>query len=434
MKASDIMSAPVVSVSAEASVRDVAAVLSEQRVSGVPVVENGRLVGLVSEADLLRQRDPPGRRARDVMSPEVVTVTADTPIAKVAALLEERGFRRVPVVEAGALVGIVSRANLVQALAVDRAGEGDPADDDAIRRALLRDLGREPWWVHEANAIVVDAVVHLWGPRHAAEPLDAAAARARGISGVRRVEDHRYPVGEAAAPRARAPWLRRAGERGHSRHGWVDAWHTFSFGNYYDPAQAGCGPLRAVNEKRVRPGKGFTSYGLRDVEIVTYLLEGMLEYEDSLDERGTLLPGTVQCLSAGSGVRFSERNGGDSACRFLQFWIEAQRTGVPAACGRRHFPAEAKRGRLALVVSPDARGGSLRIEQDVCIYAGLFEGSEQAKLEVAPGRLGYIHVVRGELAAAGHRLGAGDGLLMPAGPVALRDGRDAEVLAFDLPP
>jgi redox-sensitive bicupin YhaK (pirin superfamily)/CBS domain-containing protein len=430
MKAADIMTSPVVSVSPDAPIRQVAALLSERGISGVPVLEDERLVGLVSEADLLRRRrtGPRARCASDVMVQAVVTVSADTPVAAVAALLEERGFKRVPVLEQGRLVGIVSRSNLLQALALSPEEEHD--DDEGIRAALLADLERQPWWAHDSNVIVAGGVVHFWGARHDGEPREAAAATARAIAGVRRVEDHRFPAREPRLPLAQ---VRLAAERGHSRHGWVDAWHSFSFGNYCDPAHDGYGPLRAINEKRVQPGKGSTTYGLRDVEVVTYMLEGALGYDDSLNGAASLLPGSVQCLSAGSGVRFSETNTGESPCRFLQIWIEADRAGLPASCSRADLPGPARRGRLRLVVSPDGVDGSLRINQDVRIYAGLFDGGERAQVEVGPARLAYVHAARGAITARGEALGEGDGLAGSAGPLVLERGRAAEVLVFDLP-
>lgn len=436
MKASDIMTSPVVSVGPDASLRQVAALLSERRISGVPVLEDERLVGLVSQADLLRRRRSGAQagRARDIMTHEVMTVSADTPVAEVAALLEGYGIKRVPVLEEGRLVGIVSRSNLVQALAVQGPLEETQSDDDAIRAALLAALERQPWWGSESNVIVAGGVVHYWGATRSEDLRAAACAIAQSIPGVRRVEDHRFTVRERPVSTGPAGEIRRASQRGHSKHGGVEAWHSFSFGNYYDPARMGCGPLRAINEKLVRPGAGSTTYGLRDVEVIAYVLEGALGHTDSLDNSIALLPGGAHCLSAGSGVRFSETNGSESqASRFLQIWLEPDRLGVPASYEHRQFSADSKRGRLCLIASPDGRDGSLRINQNALLHAALFDGPERAQLEVAPGRLAYAQVACGAITVQGQALGAGDGFACAGGTIALEEGRNAEVLVFDLP-
>jgi quercetin 2,3-dioxygenase len=406
VKASDIMTSPVVSVGPDASLRQVAALLSERRISGVPVLEDERLVGLVSQADLLRRRRSGAQagRARDIMTHEVMTVSADTPVAEVAALLEGYGIKRVPVLEEGRLVGIVSRSNLVQALAVQGPLEETQSDDDAIRAALLAALERQPWWGSESNVIVAGGVVHYWGATRSEDLRAAACAIAQSIPGVRRVEDHRFTVRERPVSTGPAGEIRRASQRGHSKHGGVEAWHSFSFGNYYDPARMGCGPLRAINEKLVRPGAGSTTYGLRDVEVIAY------------------------------GVRFSETNGSESqASRFLQIWLEPDRLGVPASYEHRQFSADSKRGRLCLIASPDGRDGSLRINQNALLHAALFDGPERAQLEVAPGRLAYAQVACGAITVQGQALGAGDGFACAGGTIALEEGRNAEVLVFDLP-
>lgn len=436
MKASDIMSSPVISVPPDAPVRHVAGLLFERRISAVPVLEDERLIGLVSEADVLRRRQPgrAAQRARDIMTREVETVAPDTPVEKVAALLEERGIKRVPVLQAGRVVGIVSRSNLVQALAVKALPEAPhPEDDEAIRTQLLSRLEVMPWWRQaESNVVVDDGVVHFWGRFGTEGEREGARAAAARIPGVRRVEDHRVEMPKRPVP-ADEPQLRRAAERGHSKHGGVDSYHSFSFGNFYDPAYTGYGPLQAINEKLVQAGKGSTTYGLRDIEVISYVLEGALGHDDSLDNSVTLAAGGVQCLSAGSGVRFSETNASSTEpSHLLQIWIEPDSVGLPAAYAHKRLASASKRGKLQAVVSGDARDGSLRMRQDAVLYAGLFDGAERAQLEVAPGRLAYVHVARGEIMVQCRPLSAGDGLATVGGPLVLEHGKNAEVLVFDL--
>jgi redox-sensitive bicupin YhaK (pirin superfamily)/predicted transcriptional regulator len=388
MKASDVMSSPAIGVRPDAPLREVARTLVERRVSAVTVMEGERLVGIVSEADVLRElpADEP-RQARDVMTKDVATVSADTAAEDVAALLAARGIRRVPVVQGERVVGIVSRTNLVHALAVRPRGE----EDAPARVAVLERLGSEPWW---RGGESLPAQPRLSGPTYG---------------------------------------VRRAGERGRARQGWADAYYSFSFGDFYDPAYVALGPLQAINEKVLLPGGGSTTRGLRDVEVVTYVLAGVLGHENSLDDAAALPKGAVHCLSAGTGVRFSEVNASTAAARFLQIWVEPERTGLPAAVGYERFPAGAKRGRLQPVVTRDGHEGSLRLRQDALIYAGLFDGAESARLDIAPGRNGYVQVARGTITACGEKLGAGDGLAVPAGTIALESGIDAEVLVLDLP-
>jgi redox-sensitive bicupin YhaK (pirin superfamily)/CBS domain-containing protein len=440
MKASDVMSSPVITVRPDTPVRALAALLAERRISGVPVLEGERLVGIVSEADLLRRprgARPPARRARDIMTREVETVAPGTPLAEIAALLEGRGIKRVPVLQQGQLVGIVSRSNLVQALAAQPAAQAPAApDDDAIRAALLAELERQPWWrPADANVIVTDGVVRYWGSLDAEDQRELARAAALNLPGVQRVEDHRFPARAAAtAGREPATQIRRAAERGHSKHGLVEVFHSFSFGNYYDPAHTAYGPVRAINEKCVQAGAGSTTYGQRNVEVVTYVLEGAFGHEDSLDNSATVIPGGVQRISAGSGVRRSELNRLESGpTRFLQIWLEPEHEGGIPAHEQKHFAAHEKRGRLRLIASPDGREDSLRIDQDAFLYAGLFDGGERAELNIEPGRRSYVHVARGRTVVNGHPLGEGDALKTGGGALAIENGQGAEVLVFDLP-
>ena len=228
--------------------------------------------------------------------------------------------------------------------------------------------------------------------------------------------------------------LRRASERGHANHGWLDSYHSFSFADYHDPRHMGFGPLRVINEDRVQPGTGFGTHGHRDMEIITYVLEGALAHEDSMGNGSTIVPGDVQRMSAGTGVRHSEDNHSKSgATHFLQIWIEPKRAGIAPSYEQKHFEPQAKRGRLRVIASPDGRDGSVSMNQDALIYAGLFDGEEKARLELAPGRKGYVHVARGKLSVNGQALGAGDALKTDGGTLALENGRSAEVLVFDLP-
>ena len=227
---------------------------------------------------------------------------------------------------------------------------------------------------------------------------------------------------------------RNAADRGHANHGWLDSWHSFSFADYLDPAHMGFGPLRVINEDRIAPGTGFGTHGHRDMEIVSYVLEGALAHQDSIGNGSVIRPGDVQRMSAGTGVRHSEYNHEASGTtHFLQIWIEPQRTGLPPGYEERHFPAGEKRGRLRLVASPDGADGSVTVHQQARLYVGLFDGGEAAALAVPAGHRAYVHLARGALTVNGERLAAGDALKLVDEPqVSLADGAQAEVLVFDL--
>jgi hypothetical protein len=229
--------------------------------------------------------------------------------------------------------------------------------------------------------------------------------------------------------------LRKSQERGQFDHGWLQSWHSFSFGDYQDPAHVQFGPLRVINEDRVQPGGGFPTHGHRDMEIVTYVLEGALAHEDSMGNGSTIRPGDVQRMSAGTGVRHSEFNHSpDQVTHLLQIWIHPDTTSVPPSYEQRSFAAKEKRGQLRLIASGDGRDDAVRIHQDAAIYAGLFNGAEHATLALAPGRRGYVHVARGRIVVNGKPLTAGDAL-KAEGEESLRleQGENAEVLVFDLP-
>ena len=229
--------------------------------------------------------------------------------------------------------------------------------------------------------------------------------------------------------------LRPAGERGYADHGWLKSFHSFSFADYHDPRHMGFGPLRVINEDRVAPGTGFGTHGHRDMEIISYVLEGALAHQDSMGNGSTIVPGDVQRMSAGSGVRHSEYNHDKAGTtHFLQIWIEPDVRGIVPSYEQKHFDATAKRGRLRLIASPDGAHGSVLIHQDARVYAVLLDGSERAAHPLAPGRRAYVHVARGALSVQGQRLAAGDALKIEgATEVALEQGAQAEVLLFDLP-
>jgi hypothetical protein len=229
--------------------------------------------------------------------------------------------------------------------------------------------------------------------------------------------------------------IRRGSERGHARHGWLESYHSFSFADYYDPAHMGYGALRVINEDRVQPGTGFGTHGHRDMEIISYVLEGALAHQDSIGNGSTIVPGDVQRMSAGRGVTHSEFNHDKNAVtHFLQIWIEPSARGIAPGYEQKHFDAAAKRGRLRLVASPDGADGSVTIHQDARVYAGLFDGAERAVQRLAPGRKAYLHLARGRLEVNGTPLQAGDAAkLSGAAEITLAQGAGAEVLLFDLP-
>lgn len=230
--------------------------------------------------------------------------------------------------------------------------------------------------------------------------------------------------------------VRRSQDRGHFDHGWLDTRHTFSFAGYHDPAHMGFGPLRVVNEDRVRPGEGFGTHGHRDMEIISWVLEGALAHRDSTGGGGTLRPGEVQRMSAGTGVTHSEFNGSAEApVHFLQVWIVPDRAGHRPSYEQAAVPAEARRGRLALIAAPEGAGGATTIHQDARVYATLLDGTERVTHPLAPGRRAWVQVARGQVVVNGARLDAGDGAAL-TGEAAVEvaaAGGPAEALVFDLP-
>ncbi len=229
--------------------------------------------------------------------------------------------------------------------------------------------------------------------------------------------------------------IRRADERGYADHGWLRSYHSFSFADYFDPQHVEFGPLRVINEDRVVPGAGFGTHGHRDMEIISYVLEGELAHKDSTGTSSVIRPGDVQRMSAGRGVMHSEfNNSPDRPVHFLQIWIQPNVRGIAPEYEEKRFEPTDKRGRLRLIASPDAADGSVLIHQDARVYAGLFDGAERATLDVAPGRLIYVHVARGSITANGDSLQSGDALkLTDAARLDLAQGSAAEVLVFELP-
>lgn len=228
--------------------------------------------------------------------------------------------------------------------------------------------------------------------------------------------------------------IRRSDARGYADHGWLKSFHSFSFANYFDPAWMGWGNLRVINEDRIAPGTGFGTHGHRDMEIISYVLHGNLAHKDSMGNVKGIPPGDVQRMSAGTGVMHSEFNHApNDTTHFLQIWIEPNRRGIAPSYEQKGFAEAEKRGRLRLVASPDGADGSVTLNADAAMYAGLFDGSERASIELDPARKAYVHLVRGEIEVNGERLAGGDAAVMD-GETALHlaNGRDAEVLVFDL--
>ncbi|WP_250471862.1 pirin family protein [Caballeronia sp. GAFFF1] len=228
--------------------------------------------------------------------------------------------------------------------------------------------------------------------------------------------------------------IRRSNERGHANHGWLDSYHTFSFADYFDPEHVHFGALRVINEDRVAGGQGFGTHGHRDMEIVSYVLEGALAHRDSMGNGSTIRPGDVQRMSAGTGVRHSEFNGSPTeTAHFLQIWIIPDAPGGAPGYEEKRFTDEEKRGRLRVIASPDGTDGSVKIGADARIFAGLFDGEERADFDVPAGRRVYVHVARGKVSVNGEALGAGDAAkIEDVAKVTIDGGEQAEVLLFDL--
>ena len=228
--------------------------------------------------------------------------------------------------------------------------------------------------------------------------------------------------------------VRQANQRGHAQHGWLDSQHTFSFADYHDPKQMGFRALRVINEDRVAPGQGFGTHSHRDMEIISYVLDGALEHKDSIGTGSVIRPGDVQRMSAGSGVAHSEFNASASEpVHFLQIWLLPSQRGIKPSYEQKSFSAQDRQGRLRVVASPDGRDGSVAIHSDVVVHAGLLAAGEKAELALAPGRHAWVQVARGLVLVNGTELAAGDGAaLSNEAAVRVQGGQDAELLVFDL--
>lgn len=228
--------------------------------------------------------------------------------------------------------------------------------------------------------------------------------------------------------------VRKSGDRGHADHGWLLTYHSFSFADYYDPKQMGWGKLRVINEDRVQPGKGFGTHSHRDMEIISYVLEGQLQHRDSMGNGAIIRPGDVQRMSAGTGVQHSEFNPSSSSLvHFLQIWIEPERPGIEPGYEQKFFALEDKRGRLRLVASRDGREGSVTIHQHADVYACLLSPGVQVSHRIAAGRIAYLHLVKGAVRVNGTQLGTGDGAKIESEhDLVIVAGEDSELLLFDM--
>jgi quercetin 2,3-dioxygenase len=227
--------------------------------------------------------------------------------------------------------------------------------------------------------------------------------------------------------------LRPAAQRGHADHGWLDTYHTFSFADYFDPRHMGYRALRVINDDKVAAGRGFGTHPHRDMEIITYVLEGAVRHNDSMGTGSVIRPGDVQRMSAGTGVAHSEYNASDKELlHLLQIWIQPSERGIKPSYEQKAFSREDKQGKLRVVASPDGRDGSVTIHADARVYAGLFDGGEQAELTLASDRHAWVHVARGTVSVNGKTLSAGDGAAVEGEDVRVEGVDAGEVLVFDL--
>jgi redox-sensitive bicupin YhaK (pirin superfamily) len=229
--------------------------------------------------------------------------------------------------------------------------------------------------------------------------------------------------------------IRKAGDRGHANHGWLDSYHTFSFGGYYDPQHMGISNLRVINDDTVAPGGGFATHGHNDMEIISYVLGGALEHKDSMGNGSVIRPGDIQRMSAGTGVTHSEYNpSATEPVHLLQIWLQPNAMGVEPTYDQRHFPIEARRGRWVLLVSPDGRDGSIATHQDALMFGSLLVPGETLEYRFDVDRQGYLHLASGQLRVGNVTLKQGDGLTIQQEALLELEGiEDAEVLLFDLP-
>ena len=229
--------------------------------------------------------------------------------------------------------------------------------------------------------------------------------------------------------------MRKAQDRGHANHGWLDSYHSFSFGAYYDPQHMGVSNLRVINDDTVAPGGGFAEHGHDDMEIISYVLDGALEHKDSMGNGSVIRPGDVQRMSAGTGVTHSEYNHSSvEPVHFLQIWLQPNALGVEPSYDQRHFPIDDRRGRWAILVSPDGRDGSIATHQDALVFGTLLAPGETLDYRFDADRQGYLHLARGQLRVGNVTLRAGDGIRVQKHELLELVGvEDAEALLFDLP-
>jgi len=228
--------------------------------------------------------------------------------------------------------------------------------------------------------------------------------------------------------------LRRSSERGYANHGWLDTYHTFSFADYYDPEHMGFRSLRVINEDRVAPGQGFGMHPHRDMEIITYVLEGALEHKDSLGTGSVIRPGGVQRMSAGTGITHSEFNHSKiEPVHLLQIWILPERKGLKPGYEQKLFRGDEKRGRLRLIAARDGRDGAVTVHQDVALYAALLSPEEKVVHQLNPNRHAWLQVARGAMTLNGKKLSAGDGAAVSEGQsLEIEAADESEILLFDL--
>jgi quercetin 2,3-dioxygenase len=229
--------------------------------------------------------------------------------------------------------------------------------------------------------------------------------------------------------------IRKSSERGYADHGWLKSFHSFSFAGYYDPAHMGVGPLRVINEDRITKDSGFGTHGHKDMEIISYVLDGAVSHKDSMGNGSTIRPGDVQRMSAGTGVTHSEFNGNPAGdTHFFQIWIQPAKAGGAPGYEEKHFSAAEKRGKLRLIASQDAREGSVTVAQDVSMYAGFFDGQEQQTMALNKARLTYVQVAKGSVELNGEKLVNGDALMLKdETALSIVNGSNAEIIVFDLP-
>ncbi len=228
--------------------------------------------------------------------------------------------------------------------------------------------------------------------------------------------------------------IRKSSDRGHADHGWLLTYHSFSFADYYDPREMGWGKLRVINEDRVQPGRGFGMHSHKDMEIISYVLEGQLQHKDSMGNGTIIRPGDVQRMSAGTGVQHSEFNPSpNTLVHFLQIWIVPERPGIEPSYEQKFFAPEDRRGRLRLVASRDGREGSVTIHQDADVYDSILRSGEQVLHRIAAGRIAYLHLVRGAVRVNGTQLKTGDGAKIESEREILSEAsEESELLLFDM--